>query len=192
MWQQCVAASRMMGGPKFPPSADSRARLDRLQSDFDDRVLRLRILDPAMGSGHFLLRACSYLAEEIATHPYTGEDAVRDTPGDSAVVYWKRKVAETCIFGVDQNPLAVELAKLALWLETVAVDQPLTFLNHHLRVGNSLLGPTIDDLGKIPGQGDLHVAVFDGYVQSSLPQLLGKLREIRTTSSGHEKGDRYN
>jgi type II restriction/modification system DNA methylase subunit YeeA len=85
-----------------------------LQAEFDDRILRLRVLDPSMGSGHFLLRACNFLAEEIATHQYARDEELADATGESAVVYWKRKVAENCLYGVDLNGLAVELAKLAL------------------------------------------------------------------------------
>ena len=164
-------------------SDEDQHRLESLQADFDDRVLKLRVLDPAMGSGHFLLRACNHLAEEIATHPHAQEQSLLDATGESAVVYWKRKVAENCLYGVDLNGLAVELAKLALWLETVAVDQPLTFLNHHLRVGNSLIGPSVDDLGRIPGAGDLQTRGFKKYVKKSLPPLLEPLAEIRRMAS---------
>jgi hypothetical protein len=59
-------------------------------------------------------------------------------------------VVESCIYGVDLNPLAVELAKLTLWLGTMAKSKPLSFLNHHLRVGNSLIGARVADLDEIP------------------------------------------
>jgi hypothetical protein len=122
-----------------------------LRREFDDRILGLRVLDPAMGSGHFLIRACQFLAEEIATHPYASDDALTEAADDeSALSFWKRRVAERCLYGVDLNPLAVELAKLALWLETVAVNRPLTFLDHHLRLGNSLIGSRLAELGALP------------------------------------------
>ncbi len=124
---------------------------ERVGTSFDDRVLELRVLDPAMGSGHFLVRACQYLAEEIATNPYTGDPEVDDSADESALAHWKRRVVERCLFGVDLNPLAVELAKLGLWLETVSMDRPLTFLDHRLRVGNSLIGASLDRLAEPPG-----------------------------------------
>ena len=62
------------------------------------------------------------------------------------LAYWKRRVAQSCIYGVDLNPLAVELAKLSLWLATVSKDKPLSFLDHHLRCGNSLIGARVADL----------------------------------------------
>jgi len=158
-------------------------QLNTLQAEFDDRILRLRVLDPSMGSGHFLLRACNFLAEEIATHQYARDEDLAGATSESAVVYWKRKVAENCLYGVDLNGLAVELAKLALWLETVAIDQPLTFLNHHLRCGNSLIGPQAEDLGRLPGEGDLSANVFKKYVRKSLPGMLQPLTEIRSIAS---------
>src|SRR5208283_2472140 len=92
-------------------------KLQQLRADFDVRVLRLRLLDPAMGSGHFLLRACQYFAEQIATNPHTRDPVTEQLQGEeSTLTYWKRRVVESCLYGVDRNPLAVELAKLALWL----------------------------------------------------------------------------
>src|SRR5205823_2807589 len=111
-------------------------------------------------SGHFLIRACQYLAEQIATDPNTGDPTAVQLQADEPIlVYWKRKVAESCLYGVDKNPMAVELAKLALWLETVAVNHPLTFLDHHLRHGDSLVGAAVDDLGAAPGA----LALWSGF-----------------------------
>ncbi len=63
-----------------------------------------------------------------------------ETGGESELAFWRRRVAQSCIYGVDLNPLAVDLAQLSLWLATVAKDRPLSFLDHHLRSGNSLIG----------------------------------------------------
>jgi len=154
---------------------------ERLERDFDRRLLELRILDPSMGSGHFLLRACQYLAEEIATNPYSRvPDVASESHGEATIVYWKRQVVEKCLFGVDMNGLAVELAKLALWLETVAADQPLSFVDHHLRHGNSLIGAPVSRMGALPlGGGELHTMIFSDSVRESLPNLLGILEQIR-------------
>lgn len=113
---------------------------------FADGILRLNVLDPAMGSGHFLVEAMNYLAREIvADMPSTTE-----LPGESDMLYWKRRVVEACIYGVDKNPMAVELAKLSLWLKTAAADKPLSFLDHHLQHGDSLIGASLDDLKSSP------------------------------------------
>ena len=110
--------------------------------------LYLKVLDPAMGSGHFLARATDFLAEAIATDPSI-ESPIELTE-ESELTYYRRRVVESCIYGVDLNPLAVELAKLTLWLGTMAKSKPLSFLNHHLRVGNSLIGAKVADLDEIP------------------------------------------
>jgi hypothetical protein len=98
------------------------------------------------------------------------------------LTYWKRRIVEHCIYGVDLNPVAVELAKLALWLETAAVDRPLTFLDHHLRCGNSLVGGDINTLGTLPGD-KLKAPLVGNQVTARLPVMLGALTEIATMSS---------
>ena len=116
-------------------------------------ILRLRILDPAMGSGAFLVAACRYLsavAEEALIEEGTWH--VHDvTVSDRAAL--RREVASRCLFGVDLNPMAVQLARLSLWLATLATDRPLSFLDHHLVSGNSLVGASPDDLRRQPGGG---------------------------------------
>ena len=169
-------------------SEEERPRLEeelqRLRGAFDDRVLALRILDPAMGSGHFLIRACQYLAEEIATNPYTSDPDAEDLDGDeTTITFWKRRVTENCLHGVDVNPMAVELAKLALWLETVAAESPLTFLDHHLQCGDSLIGTTIDRLNSLPGDEGLLEGQFTSEVESALPTLLEPFTDIGSIPS---------
>ncbi|MBC8400719.1 MAG: N-6 DNA methylase [Candidatus Marinimicrobia bacterium] len=120
-------------------------------NSFADEILKLNILDPAMGSGHFLVRATEFLADQIVYHPTTKlqiEDVPRGLSHEEAEIsFWRRRVVECCVYGVDLNPLAVELAKLSLWLTCIAVKQPLSFLDHHLRPGNSLIGAKISELG---------------------------------------------
>ena len=116
-------------------------------------ILSLRILDPAMGSGAFLVAACRYLARAAE------EALIREgtwhrhdiTAADRAAL--RREIASRCLFGVDLNPMAVQLARLSLWLATLAADKPLSFLDHHLVAGNSLVGATPDDLRRQPSRG---------------------------------------
>jgi hypothetical protein len=117
------------------------------------KILKLRILDPAMGSGAFLVAACRYLSAVV-------EEALIDegqwhahdvTPADRAML--RREVASRCLFGVDLNPMAVQLARLSIRLATLATDKPLSFLDHHLVAGNSLVGASLDDLRRQPGGG---------------------------------------
>ncbi|HEX8342265.1 MAG TPA: DNA methyltransferase [Tepidisphaeraceae bacterium] len=158
------------------------SRLSTLRGEFDDRVLRLRVLDPSMGSGHFLIRACQYLAEQVATNPYTKDASVHSAGEEPTLTFWKRRIAENCLYGVDKNPLAVELAKLALWLETVAVNQPLTFLDFQLRHGDSLVGASVSALGGFPGS-QLYSTLYEKRVAASRPTLLKTLAQIRQMPS---------
>lgn len=114
-----------------------------------EEILELKVCDPAMGSGAFLIQACRYLAEAYGrARIAAGEDEDRRISAEEFARY-KRRVAERCLYGVDLNPLAVELAKVSLWLETLAAGRPLTFLDAHLRYGNSLIGaPLRDDQGR--------------------------------------------
>jgi len=107
-------------------------------------VLGLDVLDPSMGSGHFLVEATEYIARFLVELDVSGDEYSDD--GEAELAYWKRRVAQSCVYGVDLNPLAVDLAKLSLWLATVAKDRPLSFLDHHLRCGNSLVGSRISEL----------------------------------------------
>lgn len=116
-------------------STDSRVK------QIDD-ILELNIVDPAMGSGHFLVGATNYIASRILDIEYEDEN---DIP-EQAIVERKRDVVRRCIYGVDLNPLAVDLAQVSLWLETLSSTKPLTFLNAHLKTGNSLIGATIDKI----------------------------------------------
>lgn len=128
---------------------------DQAKSHMD--ILDLMVLDPAMGSGHFLVGAVDFLAEQIVYHPNT--ELVAKGVEEKEIQYWRRKVVESCIYGVDLNPMAVELAKLSLWIHTVAYGKPLSFLDHHLRCGNSLIGAKLEDLGALPVVGKKAKAV---------------------------------
>ena len=132
-----------------------------------DDILSLRILDPAMGSGAFLVAACRYLA--LAYESALIREGVlsasdieeRDRAG------FRRSVAQRCLFGVDINPMAVQLGRLSLWLATLAGDRPLTFLDHHLRSGNSIAGTSLADILRQPPSGRssrgraVHLPLFD-------------------------------
>ncbi len=98
-------------------------------------LLGLTVCDPACGSGHFLLAAARRIAEEVARL-----NASEGNPLQGDYRHALREVVAHCIYGVDRNPMAVELAKTALWLEAYTPDRPLTFLDHHLRCGDALLG----------------------------------------------------
>ncbi|WP_287744528.1 N-6 DNA methylase [Diaphorobacter sp.] len=100
-------------------------------------LLDLTVCDPACGSGHFLLAAARRLADEVAK---LRAAAVGGAPTPADYRHALRDVVSHCIYGVDKNPMAIALAKTALWLEAYTPDRPLTFIDHHLQVGDALLG----------------------------------------------------
>ena len=106
------------------------------------QLLEMKICDPAMGSGAFLVEACRQLAEKLleAWKVHGGRPEMPD--GEDELVFARRMVAQKCLYGVDRNPMAVDLAKMSLWLATLAKDKPLTFVDHALRDGDSLVGLT--------------------------------------------------
>ena len=171
--------------------SERRSKAERLAElrklDPAEAVLDLKVLDPAMGSGHFLVTAVDFLSDYIAElveyvpavpewadgeyeSPVVGrvaairEDILRRAKEsdwvideslltDQAII--RRMVLKRCIYGVDKNPLTVELAKVSLWLHSFTVGAPLSFLDHHLRCGDSLIGMrvkgSIDELRRLSG-----------------------------------------
>lgn len=113
-------------------------------------VLSLRVLDPAMGSGAFLVAACRYLAAAYEGALLRGGGCHPSDIGEADRRRFRRLVAQRCLFGVDRNPMAVQLARLSLWLCTLAPEHPLTFLDHHLLAGDSLVGASPDDVRRPP------------------------------------------
>jgi hypothetical protein len=111
-----------------------------------DDILSLRVLDPAMGSGAFLVAACRYLAAAYESALIREGILLASDIGDEERAAFRRAVAQRCLFGVDINPMAVQLGRLSLWLATLAGDRPLTFLDHHLRAGNSIVGASLADI----------------------------------------------
>jgi len=165
-------------------------------------LLDLKICDPAMGSGAFLVQACRWLADRlveawtqaeaqghtvgvdgrVADSGANIEALPRDTEGRTIIA--RRLIAERCLYGVDLNPLAVELAKLSIWLVTLAKGRPFGFLDHNLRCGDSLLGiHRLDQLTQLSmhptGQGQLRL--FGQNVEQAVREaieLRSRLREM--------------
>ena len=105
-----------------------------------EQILDLKVCDPAMGSGAFLVEACRQLGDALVT-AWQAHDAMPEIPPDeNEIIFARRQVVQRCLYGVDRNPKAVDLAKLSLWLVTLAKDHPLTFLDHALRPGDALVG----------------------------------------------------
>jgi len=165
-------------------------------------LLLLKVCDMAMGSGAFLVQTCRYLAERLVE---AWETAERENPGkvviapegtlsqfrpdecpipkdsDERLTVARRIVAERCVYGVDKNPLAVEMAKLSLWLITLAQGRPFTFLNHALKWGDSLLGVTdaqqIEFFHLNPKEGN-QLAIISTICRPLLEEAIVKRQEL--------------
>lgn len=169
-----------------------------------DELLDLKICDPAMGSGAFLVQACRWLSDRLVEAWSVTEASGKriDSEGrifddataedfdplsqdyEERAIVARRLVAERCLYGVDKNPLAVELAKLSLWLTTMSKGRPFGFLDHNLRSGDSLLG--IQDLGQLVEldmnpKGKAQLRLFGRTIRSAVDtalELRARLREV--------------
>jgi len=169
-------------------------------------LLDLKICDMACGSGAFLVQTCRYLSERLVE---AWEDAERHHPGvpgitpegmastgaaneqlipkdtDERLAYARRIVAQRCLYGVDKNPLAVEMAKLSLWLLTLAKDKPFTFLDHAIRCGDSLIGiHDLDQLRKfnLDPKGEEN-RLFLQFLEDRIREVVNLRLRIAATSS---------
>jgi hypothetical protein len=175
-------------------------------------IERLRILDPACGSAHFLVEAMRFLGQALH-RAYVEEGKgrpprdFRSTTGQGWDADWrasdeearfsnsearawcKRRVAERCLFGVDLNPTAIQLARVALWIESAAGDRPLTYFEHHFRCGNSLLGTWLERLDRPPlptlvgnvsssGEGIRQLGIFQSLVRKATAEAAELRRMI--------------
>ncbi|MGL4440544.1 MAG: hypothetical protein ACRCUE_14875 [Bosea sp. (in: a-proteobacteria)] len=189
------------------PAAERLAELEKL--DPASAILTLKVCDPAMGSGHFLVSLVDWMADAVLEAQVEAETLVDwddyVTPlaarvaevrakilGEARKRGWpiveaqlddrhvvRRMVLKRVVYGVDKNPMAVELAKVALWLHSFTVGAPLSFLDHHLRAGDSVIGafvrPTVDAL-------QARGALFNLGQIARVEQVAGLMAEIEATT----------
>lgn len=148
-----------------------------------EEILDLKVCDPAMGSGAFLVQATRYLSDRLV-EAWEEAGAGPDVPAEAEErnLHARRLVVERCLYGVDVNPLAVELAKLSLWLVTMSKGRPLEFLDHNLRHGDSLLGlHDLDQLLQLDMEPDgaTPPPLFGEAVRDAVQRAIDKRRRIR-------------
>ena len=195
-------------------------RLDELKRlDPAMKLLELKVCDPAMGSGHFLVGFVDYLADRVIASMAEAEaamegyvsplvediDTVRDTVlGNAGERGWtiqpeqlddrhvvRRMVLKRCVYGVDKNPMAVELAKVSLWLHTFTVGAPLGFLDHHLRCGDSLFGCWVRqgfDRAEEGGRLYLHEPLNSAMQATRSMQVVEMLSDAAIDEAHHSAG----
>ena len=118
----------------------TRLRGARNRSPRPEQILEIKVCDPAMGSGAFLVEVCRQLGDALVEAWHAHAELPKIPPDENETVFARRLIAQRCLYGLDRNPTAVDLAKLSLWLVTLAKDHPLTFLDHALRHGDALVG----------------------------------------------------
>ncbi|MFE1325870.1 Eco57I restriction-modification methylase domain-containing protein [Streptomyces sp. NPDC058741] len=162
-----------------------------------EELLKLRVLDPAMGSGAFLVSACRYLADRVVEawlrEPELPQEIAKDVNRDDHEQLHqiaRRLVADQCLYGVDRDPMAVELAKLSLWLVTLAKGRPFSFLDHALRCGDSLIGcltaDQIEAFHLVPNDGHRLNSRLSGEIDKVIGSLLSRAAELRRDIEGHQ------
>lgn len=166
---------RRSGSHYTPRSLTEPIVRDALKPGFDrlgdrptpQQVLSLKVCDPAMGSGAFLVEACRQIGEKLE-EAYQVHGVPADIPSDEDLaLYAKRRVAKVCIYGVDRNLMATDLARLSMWLLTLAKDHEFAFLDHALKTGDSLVGLSLKQIEaahwdeKKPGHAILRTIVRD-------------------------------
>lgn len=170
-----------------------------------NKILNLKICDPAMGSGAFLVQTCRWLSERLVEswaideaegRVITSSGKIREDldfsdpmPADldERLIIAKRLVSERCLYGVDANPMAVELAKLSIWLITMAKNRPFGYLDHNLRCGDSLLGiHRLDQLTKLsmfPNKEKIQqLHLFEKKVEEIVYEAIELRKRIRETA----------
>ncbi len=148
---------------------------EELKHNLEKALLSLKICDPACGSGHFLLAAARRIGKELAKIR-TGEAE----PGIEPLKLAVRDVIQNCIYGVDLNPLAVDLCKVALWIEGFPGKLPLTFLDHRIKCGNSLVGVLDLDCLK------------EGIPDEAFKAVTGDNKQLSTQFKNRNKKERKN
>ncbi len=148
-----------------------------------EQILELKVLDPAMGSGAFLVEACRQLAEALVRAWDAHGVRPEVPPDEDATLYAKRLVVQRCLYGVDRNELAAELGKLSLWLATLARDHEFSFLDHCIRHGDSLVGldrRQIEALTWTPQSSEARLDLLQILVRDRLAEVERERDRIRT------------
>jgi hypothetical protein len=138
-----------------------------------EQILSLKVCDPAMGSGAFLVETCRHLAEAlVAAWTRSGELSALTETWSDPLLHARRLVAQRCLYGVDKNAAAVELAKLSLWLVTLSRELPFTFVDHALRHGDSLVGLSLEQISAFDWAPQAQLETMSRALNDALEQSL--------------------
>ena len=200
------AEERAEGFRKQRMKPDDPAKVANTYAGLVDDLFDLKVLDPAMGSGHFLVEAVDFICDRILGerqgflrafpwNPVTKflqdtreaiisemerQGVAVDTGRLTDINLLKRHVLKRCAYGVDLNPMAVELAKVSLWLDCFTIGAPLSFLDHHLKCGNSLIGTTVQEIeAELAKQTKGHAGTLFGGPFQGLLSATASIEQLR-------------
>lgn len=151
-----------------------------------EQILALKVCDPAMGSGAFLVEACRQLSQCLVQAWERHQRTPAIPPDEDALLHARRLIAQQSLYGVDKNPYAVDLAKLSLWLVTFAKDHPFTFVDHALRNGDSLVGLSRQQITRFHWEPAAQVTTLELLVRERLNQALGARAAIHKLSDSDD------
>ena len=191
---------------------EPESKADLIGRDVVDELFNVKVLDPAMGSGHFLVETVDFITDKtldfLNAFPWNpvrahlermrrtilaeveGQGVTIDAKKLDDIHLLKRHVLKRCIHGVDLNPMAVELAKVSLWLDCFTLGAPLSFLDHHMKCGNSLIGVGVDEVRQKAekGQAVLWGSQFAGLMLAT--ELMRRVGELSDITSAQVKESR--
>jgi hypothetical protein len=164
---------RSVLGPILAPRRGVDGRLPR-----PTKILDFKVCDLAMGSGAFLVEACRQLGDALVEAWHVHGEIPTIPPDEEEVIFARRLVAQRCLYGLDKNPVAVDLAKMSLWLVTLAKDHALTFVDHSLRHGDSLVGLSCQQIDAF--HWDVNKPRFQpGFETMRVREHVAKVEELR-------------
>ncbi|MFT3879464.1 MAG: N-6 DNA methylase [Gemmatales bacterium] len=149
-----------------------------------EQILSLKVCDPAMGSGAFLVEACRQLGEHLVNAWAAHWAAPAIPPDENEQLHAMRLVAQRCLYGVDKNPMAVALAKLSLWLATLAKDHAFTFLDHALREGDSLVGLSRQQIERFHWDADGPANMVSDFITKAVNEASALRQQIIQSAEG--------
>ena len=176
-WPDNMSFERDWTGATTPAEGASSPR-PKPRPPTPKQILDLKICDMAIGSGAFQVETCRQLGDALveAWGVHGGRPPV--PPDEDELLLARRLVAQRCLYGVDRNPMAVDLAKLSLWLATLARDHPFTFLDHAIRTGDSLVGLSRRQLGRFHWDESARIEQFV-FGQDELEKIIARVSRFR-------------
>ncbi len=147
-----------------------------------EQILDLKVCDPAMGSGAFLVETCRQLGDALVEAWHAHDDVPAIPADEDEVIFARRMIAQRCLYGVDKNPVAVDLAKMSLWLVTLAKEHALTFVDHALHHGDSLVGLSHKQISAFDWNPMAQMSLIEERIRRTIDRVSNYRKQILSAS----------